>query len=65
MEEFPPFLRVLRCAYVVVMLLGVHLAITDPDADKRYELSYHLVFIATVTFALGAISAGDDAELHE
>ena len=65
MENFPPFLRVLRSVYVLVMLFGVALAISDPDADKRYELSYHLVFIGTLTFALGAITAGDDAALHE
>ena len=65
MEAFPPFLRVLRSFYVLVMLVGVHLAITDPDADKKYELSYALVFVSTLTFALGAFAAGDDAALHE
>lgn len=47
------------------MLFGVHLAISDPDADKRYELSYHLVFLSTLTFLLGAVAAGDDTALHE
>ena len=47
------------------MLFGVHLAVSDPDVDKRYELSYHLVFLSTVTFLLGAFCASDDAALHE
>jgi len=49
----------------MIMLFGVYLAVSDPDADKRYELSYHLVFLSTLTFLLGAFAAGDDAALHE
>lgn len=65
LESFPPFLRVLRSMYTIILLYGVHLAISDPDVDKHFELSYHLVFVSTFTFLLGAFAAGDDAALHE